>query len=796
MGKGLAEWKRLYGRACGMRPKELADRLRQQATARLDYVRYKAGLSFRPSVQAEVVRGASSVPDPKFFFHAAEVPRLAFMMRELFPEETDALIDRAQRICQHRFDLLGYKDLDYGVEIDWHSDRIHGKRAPRRPWFQIHYLDFTEVGDSKVTWELNRHQHLVTLAKAYRITNEPKFALEIFRQWKHWCNDNLYPIGINWTSSLEVAFRSLAWIWVYYLLLGSPATPAGFRSDLVRELAVSGRHIESHLSTYFSPNTHLLGEGAALFFIGTLCPELRRARYWQNCGWTIVQQEAERQVRPDGFHFEQSTYYHTYALDFFLHCSVLASLNGIAIRPEFERTLKSMLDALYVLGRSGPIPRLGDDDGGRLFDSQRNQQNHLLDPLATGAVLFSRADFKSVAGGFREETLWLLGEAGKTEFDRLPAIALAGTSTEFQNTGLYVMADEDRKSQLVIDAGPQGADSAGHGHADALSVTANLSGHALLIDSGTFAYVADGPERNRFRGTKAHNTMVVDGQDQVEPRGPFSWMSLPTVRAEKWIKGETFDFFVGSHDGYLRLPEPVRHRRFVFSRKGRFWFIRDQALGIGKHQLELFWHIAPEFSASESDNATFRGPGASLCVVAPEGHGWLRETLCEDWSPAYGQRQPHSVLRFSTVASLPAEFATLLFRQDELHSALDGFTYTRLLSANASAVCYRLKTREEQHTMIFGDAKPYTVSPWSSDAEFLYWSQYHDQTKRTFICCNASYVEVGGRRCISCPRTFARCEVITGDEQIRVVSSDKDVVIDTEVFNQGSLGGTEIWTVS
>src|SRR6202040_2261030 len=101
------------------------------------------------------------------------------------------------------------------------------------------------------------------------------------------------------------------------LMSGSDAEPAEFRSELCRSLAVSGRHIETYLSTYFSPNTHLLGEGAALFFIGTLCPELQRADHWQGLGWRILREAGARQVRGDGLHFEQSIYFPVYALDFF-----------------------------------------------------------------------------------------------------------------------------------------------------------------------------------------------------------------------------------------------------------------------------------------------------------------------------------------------------------------------------------------------------------------------------------------------------------------------------------------------
>src|SRR5205807_1437892 len=80
----------------------------------------------------------------------------------------------------------------------------------------------------------------------------------------------------------------------------------------------------------FSPNTHLLGEAVALFFLGTLFPDLPHAARWKQRGWQVILEAARKQVRADGFYFEQSTYYHVYALDFFLHARILAALNGVA----------------------------------------------------------------------------------------------------------------------------------------------------------------------------------------------------------------------------------------------------------------------------------------------------------------------------------------------------------------------------------------------------------------------------------------------------------------------------------
>jgi Heparinase II/III-like protein/Heparinase II/III N-terminus len=768
MSSGTAGLKRVYQRVLAMDRAEIADRIRQQATARFDLVRHKAGADFAPHMLA-TVPGAQ----PRFFFSPEAVPELCTKLRDLSPETVRQIIERAKRICENRFDLLGYDAVDYGSEIDWHSDRVHGKRAPRKPWFQIKYLDFAEVGDSKVTWELNRHQHLVTLAKAYRLSGNEKFAAELFRQWEHWQAENPYPIGINWASSLEVAFRSLSWLWVYFLLSGSPAMRAGFRASWLRALAISGRHIDCYLSTYFSPNTHLLGEAVALFFIGTLCPEIPAARRWRQRGWNIVQQEASRQVQGDGLHFEQSLYYHVYALDFFVHSAVLASVNHHPTPAEFDRTLERMLEALSVLARSGTAPQIGDDDGGRLFDPSRNRNVHMLDPLATGAVLFGRGDFKALAGGLREETVWLLGESGIAEFERLPSVEPISKSVAFPVAGLYVMSGDDLKRQLVIDAGPQGAHTAGHGHADALSLTATEEGCELLIDSGTFEYVGADGERNNFRGTKAHNTLRIDGRDQAEPTGPFGWGRLPRVEAEGWISGKTFDLFVGSHDGYSRLPNAVVHRRYVFSLKSGIWFIRDLALGYGEHQLDLSWHLGPQLNQASGEKNLFVRDGRGLRFVTIEGCGWRQTVERQSYSPVYGRKEDHNVVRFSTRAHLPAEGATLIVSGARATLAEQ---YLTRISADSSVAGYRYQAAQDEHSIVFGDGKPWKLDDWSSDAEFLYWGPGGSDSRRTLICCNGTYVERSGQKIVTAKRAVLRCEVIESGNQFDVVSSDPEAI--------------------
>jgi len=763
-----AKLKDRLNRLASMSGDELADRVRQRLYAHEDVLRWRVGLPHRNPMRRD------AVPAPNFFFQQADIDSLCELLKQRLPLQVESIVAQADQICLHRFDLLGYEQLDYGKEIDWHADLIHAKRAPRRLFDDVKYLDFSQVGDSKVTWELNRHQNLVTLAKAHRLTSQPHYATELMAQWKHWTRNNPYPVGINWASSLEVAFRALSWLWVRALLEGSAALTTEFKTELLEMLGTSGRHIERYLSTYFSPNTHLLGEAVALLFIGTLCPELESASGWRQTGWEMVLKESQLQVQADGFHFEQSTYYHVYALDFFLHARLLASHNDFRVPEAFDRTMEKMMNVLCLLGRAGAPARYGDDDGGRLFDPRRNRAEHLLDPLAAGAVLFRRGDFKFVAGDIREETVWLLGTQGVRDFDDLPLTEPSSQSVALAACGLHLMADAGTAQQLVIDAGPQGAATAGHGHADSLSVTINSGGRALLIDPGTFEYVGSEGGREIFRGTPAHNTLVVDRSDQAEAKGPFAWNKLPRTKAEQWITGEHFDLFVGSHDGYARLQHIVLHRRWVFGLKGRFWLVRDVALGSGHHRLDIPWHLAPGLKPEPGNDARFRfaDDGEGIAIVAAVENGWARDLITGFWSPAYGRKEPSPVLNFSTVAQLPAEFVTLLTPISSERSDRGELTKIDAVGENQLVRGYRYQAKEEEHSFVFaGAGSHWRLGAWASDAEFLYLGHSPDHPYR-LIFCNGSYFEVDGQRVVSCKQMVSRCEMMDKGGNTELLSSD------------------------
>lgn len=733
---------------------EVRTRISQDLSKRVDLARYRLRIPSTPGLRQAAIA-------PKFLFDASQgnLPGRAALLRIHLPHEIDATIQAANDICRHKYDLLGYEGVDYGPSIDWHLDPIHRKRSPLVPWFKVPFLDFNVVGDHKIVWELNRHQHLVTLAKAWVLTGNGKYASECAAQFYAWQAENPYPLGINWASTLEVAFRSLSWLWIRCLLASCVEPPDTFQTDLLLALQSHGQHIDRYLSTYFSPNTHLLGEAVALFFLGTLCPQIVAAERWQTKGWQIVLEESKRQVRPDGVYFEQSLYYHVYALDLFLYARILASRNGIGIPDSFDEVIRKMLAVVDALSSVGPPEGCGDDDGGRLFNPRRNRVEHMRDPLALGAVVYD-AEYSSAT--LTEEAIWWFGEKAASKLTTQTSVSRT-QSRAFEAGGIYIIQDQEPyPQQMIIDAGPQGTGNSGHGHADALSIRYSLNGCRFLIDSGTYCYVSEGGDRNRFRGTAAHNTLRVDELDQAISEGPFAWSSIPDVKAERWLNARTFDFFVGCQNGYKRLPDPVLHRRYVFHLKGGLWFIQDSAEGQGKHILETFWHFAPDLRlrthssggvvAASSEPST---QPASLRIVTDTDSGWTSQMIDTLVSPSYGAKQSTHAFRISGELKLPANCGVLLIPMLEANKA---GKLTRI-AASADGVCgYRYQTGVASEFFFFAaGGTAWSSGDWSSDAELLYCKVTGDAFGHV-IMVNGSFAEWRGKKFLSHPSSIQMFE--------------------------------------
>jgi hypothetical protein len=198
-------------------------------------------------------------------------------------------------------------------------------------------------------------------------------------------------------------------------------------------------------------------------------------------------------------------------------------------------------------------------------------------------------------------------------------------------------------------------------------------------------------------------------------------------------------------------------------------------IGAGEHTLDLFWHLNPDL---QDQKGVFSDHGGQNClrILSVEDDAWKRQVRPGWWSPVYGKKEPAPVLHFSTVAKLPAEFVTLL---------VPGATASRsghlTRVARTDQCAYLYETTGEKHLMVFGSrGESWTMSPWSSDAEFMYAGQEGDQ--KILILCNAHYLEWGGKKVISSASPMLRCEILMDKASVKAVCVNENAVIMKDVI--------------
>jgi hypothetical protein len=174
--------------------------------------------------------------------------------------------------------------------------------------------------------------------------------------------------------------------------------------------------------------------------------------------------------------------------------------------------------------------------------------------------------------------------------------------------------------QIVIKAGGFGEGSGGHSHSDVLSLVARIADEEILIDPGTFTYIADPAARNAFRGSAAHNTVRISNRDQAVPAGPFRWLEKPEVQIDAWSSTPGRDFL----DATCRYGGFTHRRQIFFAKQDALLLIRDL---VNAPEWQQHWHLGDE---SGAERFSFTSPAENI-------ETWRSRALCA--------REPATALR-------------------------------------------------------------------------------------------------------------------------------------------------------
>ncbi|HSN19649.1 MAG TPA: heparinase II/III family protein, partial [Usitatibacter sp.] len=264
--------------------------------------------------------------------------------------DASAYAAAADRIAAGRLDVFALEDADLGTPPRWNRDPKTGIEAPLAFGKQLDYRDPRIVGDIKYLWEPNRHLQLVTLAQAWALTRDERYARAFREQLESWFEQCPFRMGANWSSSLEAGLRLVNWALAWQLLGGVDApifAGAGGEAFRARWLDSVYRHAEficGHLSLHSSANNHLVGELAGVFTAAIAWPHWERSRRWLGRARALLEREALRQNAPDGVNREQAVSYQQFGLDLLLLAYLAARANGIVLSKEYRGRMEAMLE--------------------------------------------------------------------------------------------------------------------------------------------------------------------------------------------------------------------------------------------------------------------------------------------------------------------------------------------------------------------------------------------------------------------------------------------------------------------
>lgn len=623
---------------------------------------------------------------------------------------------KADEICNNY--LVG---RDMGEDIDWRAN---------------------PHGDPEWTYCLNRHEFLTELGRAYWYTGDEKYTKAFKRILSSWIEKNPMP-DLEWmlnvpgeTSRMHFmkqgTWRPLtlgirmytSFVPCFYHFLDSPEFTPDFLITMLTSMVEHARHTRAYYTrhkSYFnvSPNWGLM-ESNGLAHMGILFPEFKEAGDWCSEAMSRFEEQIRMQLTAEGMQVERASGYHLVCTFCFLQILDLALRNNIRVSDTYLRNAEKMIDfVIGIMKPHGYFPMLKDGDESDVFGRRAsyglwediNNLNMLEDGndlrwvLKAGARIFNRPDMLYIATHGREGQKPEVGSVAARE------------------AGFYTMRTgwNDDDLYLVFTCGELGVKDQNcvHGHADALSIDVSGYGETLLIDPGRYIY--EGPDRIWFKGTSAHNTIAVDGQDssQLADEWMFKTQANSTVRC--WSSTDRFDYVDGSHDGYRRLGDPVTHRRRICFVKPHFWLVLDDLTAAARHTYDQYFHFGPQASLKQGQDLTLtasypNGAGILIKPVNPEGLNLRRFKGSADpiqgWvSYDYAVKVPAEAVCFSRQADGSISFATLLvpFKNSSGDYSVESM----------GERSFRVDFNGEQYLIAFSDGSNRKIGDFEFDGEML-----------------------------------------------------------------------------
>ncbi len=441
----------------------------------------------------------------------------------------------------------------------WTYDPITGSSWPDRDkfCFDVSYRRNHDLGDIKYVWDFNRLQFLQPLAAAVCIWNDTKAKDLIEGAIQGWYEANPPFKGLAWNSGIELSLRAISLIIVVSLC--GEALSAKTNAYITAILKAHLYWLKRYPSKFSSANNHLIAELMGEFAIASVMSDTKTA----STARKGLETEILLQILPDGVGAEQSPTYGAFTAEMVLVADFIAQGFGQGLSAATGDRLKAYATHITWLSNThGYVPDIGDDDGGRVISLCNTRE--LSYPTSIARCIEAQFSQPHTLPVSNDQPELRHAFFFSQDYAHYSTAALPSGFETFPIGGYSVVRETraNRAMHMVMDHGQLGYLSiAAHGHADALAFTLSLDNEDIIVDPGTYLYHSGGAWRDWFRGTRAHNTVTVQGVNQSIIAGPFNWSRKANCQLLDVNKGSNW-LLSASHDGYVK-QFGVHHMRTI-----------------------------------------------------------------------------------------------------------------------------------------------------------------------------------------------------------------------------------------
>jgi uncharacterized heparinase superfamily protein len=405
--------------------------------------------------------------------------------------------------------------IELNIAKQLYSSKVKVESGNRFEFLNLNY----QFAESGVIWDFNGLGKLWNYNLQYfdylndeTVSDEIKVAL--IEDCAFWLSENKLPL-----EPYPVSLRIVNWI-IYYSKTGYSS--ALFEITLKQQISYLKHNLEYHIQA-----NHLLENYIALCFGGLCIKDSSLVDF----AFKKVEKELEKQILPDGAHYECSPMYHC-----IIFGKLLLLLDALKNRRFINLNTKKIEEKLSLM--------LG-----------------WLNSYSFRAG--SLANFNDSIYGIAPDVLQIRKVCEKMEI--LPAdIKLGESGYRKRSIGDF---------EIIVDVGniiP--TYQPGHAHSDMLSFCLNYKDQNIIIDKGISTY-QPGVNRELERSTVSHNTVTINNKNQSEVWGSFRVGKRANLKLEVDKDNE----LAASHNGYVNSFGKQHKRTFQINENAII--IKDELIG-------------------------------------------------------------------------------------------------------------------------------------------------------------------------------------------------------------------------